>query len=324
MVLLPQQDKIKKESDWCCKNSSLFPVPYSLFPVPCSLLYMKYLNLGCGYRFHPKWTNVDFTSTGEGVIAHNLTQGIPFPDNFFHVVYHSHVLEHFSKGSAKAFIEECYRVLHPQGILRVVVPDLEQLAHVYLHALNEAIAGSDQWAHNYEWILLEMYDQTVRNYSGGEMAAYLFQEHIPNQEFVLTRSGTEAKNLREIGRLHRQANQIAPKAKPEGLLKKLHRFVVSPSYRRELLLKFLLGEEYNALQIGRFRQSGEVHQWMYDRYSLTTLLEKCGFEKTVVQDATTSYITGWVDFHLDTEPGGMIYKPDSIFVEAIKPAISQS
>jgi predicted SAM-dependent methyltransferase len=282
---------------------------------------MKYLNLGCGRRFHAEWTNVDFTSTGESVIAHNLTQGIPFPDNSFNVVYHSHVLEHFSKVSAKVFLQECYRVLQPQGVLRVVVPDLEQMAQIYLQALKHASAGSQEWANNYDWILLEMYDQTVRNYSGGEMAAYLFQEDIPNKEFVLKRSGTEGKYLREVGHLQRQTPKIAPESKPKQVLRKVHRFIVSPSYRRELLLKLVLGQEYYTLQIGRFRQSGEVHQWMYDRYSLTRLLEKCGFEKIVIQGATTSYIPDWVNFRLDTEVDGTIYKPDSIFVEAIKPAI---
>ena len=54
---------------------------------------MQCLNLGCGDRYHPDWTNINFTSTGGGVIAHNLKQGIPFPDESFDVVYHSHVLE---------------------------------------------------------------------------------------------------------------------------------------------------------------------------------------------------------------------------------------
>ena len=42
---------------------------------------MELLNLGCGTRFHPSWTNVDFVSTGNNVIAHNLLNGIPFEDN---------------------------------------------------------------------------------------------------------------------------------------------------------------------------------------------------------------------------------------------------
>ncbi len=119
---------------------------------------MNFLNLGCGQRFHPDWTNIDFSSTNEGVIAHNLNQGIPFPDNFFDVVYHSHVLEHFSKAEAELFLKECYRVLRPKGIIRVVVPDLENIAKTYLTALEKIDSGDYEWIANYEWILLEMFD----------------------------------------------------------------------------------------------------------------------------------------------------------------------
>ena len=65
----------------------------------------KYLNLGCGYHFHKSWTNVDFIETGEGVIAHNLTKGVPFSDGTFDAVYHSHVLEHFSRKDGEMFIK---------------------------------------------------------------------------------------------------------------------------------------------------------------------------------------------------------------------------
>ncbi len=58
-----------------------------------------------------------------------MRQGIPFPDRSFDVVYHSHVLEHLSKSEASKFLKECSRVLRPQGVLRVVVPDLEEIAN---------------------------------------------------------------------------------------------------------------------------------------------------------------------------------------------------
>lgn len=281
---------------------------------------MNYLNLGCGSRFHPAWTNVDFISTGESVIAHNLTQGIPFPNDSFDVVYHSHLLEYFPKTAAESFVTECWRVLRPHGILRVVLPDLEQIARTYLTALEQARC-SKEWADNYEWILLEMYDQTVRNHSGGEMAMYLFREDISNEEFILERCGIEAKNLITTGLQHRQQPQLARVSQPKRLLKQIYRFVRYPTYRRELLLKSVLGREYSVLQIGRFRQSGEVHQWMYDRYSLALLLEKCGLGNTIQRTATESYIPNWASFNLDTELDRTVYKPDSLFMEAIKPSV---
>jgi len=280
-----------------------------------------FLNLGCGHRLHSTWTNIDFVSKSDGVIAHNLTQGIPFPDASFNVVYHSHVLEHFPKTLAMPFLRECYRVLRPAGVLRVVVPDLEQIVRTYITALEKASSGVQDWVDNYEWILLEMYDQTVRNRSGGEMITYLLGEAISNEEFVMERCGTEAKNLIASGNQYRQSQSaIKIENKSKHLLKQIYRFLRYPSHRRELLLKNLLGKEYSALQTGRFRQGGEVHQWMYDRYSLSVLLKKCGLINIAQRSAADSYIPDWTQFNLDTEPDGQVYKPDSLFMEAIKPA----
>lgn len=280
----------------------------------------NYLNLGCGRRFHPAWTNVDFTAMGDGVMGYNLTQGIPFPDASFDVVYHSHLLEHLPKSAAEPFLKECYRVLRPKGILRVVVPDLEQIARTYLMIVEQANSGSQKAAANYEWILLEMFDQVVRNQSGGEMGAYLSREYIPNVEFILKRLGIEAKNIIEAVRQQRSQPQSPSvrEGQPKRLLKQIYPFLRYPAYRRELLLKKLLGQEYGALQIGRFRQSGEVHQWMYDRYSLACLLKKCGLRNITQRTATESYISDWLSFNLDTEVDGSVYKPDSLFMEAIK------
>jgi predicted SAM-dependent methyltransferase len=281
---------------------------------------MVYLNLGCGDRRHPAWTNIDIVATGEGIINHDLTQGIPLPNASCDVVYHSHVLEHFPKIEAESFLQECRRVLRPQGVLRVVVPDLEQITRTYLTALEHASSGFQEWASNYEWIMLEMYDMAVRNDSGGQMATYLAQADIA-EEFILNRCGIPIKAWKEQ---IRQQNRPIPlpisKNHPQDFLHKIYRWLRYPTYRRELLLKSLLGKEYRALQIGRLRQSGELHQWMYDRYSLPLLLEKCGLENIVQRSATESYISEWSSFNLDTEPSGTVYKPDSLFIEAIKPS----
>jgi predicted SAM-dependent methyltransferase len=282
---------------------------------------MSYLNLGCGSRFHPAWTNVDFQMSGRGVIVHDLNQGIPFPDGSFEVVYHSHLLEHFPRERAPYFLKECYRVLQPRGIIRVVVPDLEQIARTYLEALEKACAGSAEWAANYEWVLLEMYDQAVREKSGGGMAEYLFQQELPNEEFILKRCGTEARNLIEFGRrgslpCSRPAMDTGP-GSPVG---RVSNFLLRcPKSVREYLTRCLLGGDYHTLQVGRFRLGGEVHRWMYDHYSLAELLARCGFEGAVPRSARESYVPGWEGFHLDTEPDGRAYKPDSLFMEAVKP-----
>jgi predicted SAM-dependent methyltransferase len=283
---------------------------------------MKYLNLGCGSRFHTDWTNINFVSTNESVMAHDLSQGIPFPDGSFDVVYHSHVLEHFSQSAAASFIQECCRVLSPQGILRVVVPDLEQITRTYLYSLEQALNGSKQWEQNYQWILLEMYDQTVRDRPGGEMQAFLSRKDFANPDFAIERCGIEIKNII----LAAQQDNTSPIPVIENSLKKLlkhiYRLCRYSEYRHQAILEFMLSpKELNALRLGQFRQSGEIHQWMYDRYSLSIVLKKCGLEEIVCKTADESSIPGWTSFNLDTESDSSIYKPDSLYIEAMKPGI---
>jgi len=277
----------------------------------------KRLNLGCGGRFHPEWINIDFHSSGGGVIAHDLTRGIPFPDASFEVVYHSHVLEHFSKSKAPHFIGECVRVLKPGGVLRVVVPDLEQIVRLYVDARERAIAGQPGWEENYDWMMLELFDQTVREVSGGEMGKYLGDETIGNEAFVIERVGRDAResvlaNVRRSKRPPRRRSFFEE-------VKKLASLSTAAKALGEFLIRHLLGNEYRILQVGRFRAQGEVHQWMYDRHSLSRLLEKAGLGEVVRRSANESYVTGWREFNLDTDADGSIYKADSLFIEARKP-----
>ncbi len=280
----------------------------------------KFLNVGCGNRFHPDWVNVDLSPLDNSVITHDLSQGIPFSDGSFEVVYHSHVLEHIPRNQAKTFIQECYRVLKPKGILRVVVPDLESITRTYLRALEKASSGSVEWKANYEWILLEMYDQTVRNHTGGEMAEYLSREEIPNEDFILERMGIEAKYLMESARENRQKTHGKNKQTKqiEHLIQRAYKALSQPQKIGNTILR-ILSPEGSALQVGKFRNSGEVHSWMYDRYSLACLLEDCGFESTTQCSAQESSIPDWYSYHLDGKTDGSVYYPASLFMEAFKP-----
>lgn len=70
---------------------------------------------------------------------------------------------------------------------------------------------------------------------------------------------------------------------------------------------------------GNAAMTGETHRWMYDRYSLHRTLKTVGFEDISLHSATTGYFAGWKDCHLDLNPDGSPYKPESMYVEAKKP-----
>ena len=283
---------------------------------------MKKLNLGCGYCIHPDWVNVDFVKTHEKVIAYNLLNGIPSKNCEFDVVYHSHLLEHFSKTDGIRFINECFRVLKPSGIIRITVPDLESIVLNYLKNLDGALKGDQLSVYNYEWIMLEMYDQTVRNSSGGDMLKYLYRDLIPNKEFVLSRIGYEGEVLHNnYLKTKTSINSTLPKtvlSSTKSIVNRLSgnlkHFFFNLIFRKEIAN---IKNELEALKIGKFRLSGEVHQWMYDRFSLGKLLKDCGFRNIMVVSAFESLIQNWNDYQLDSV-NGKIRKPDSLFIEAVK------
>jgi|GEM_PF-884559 len=254
------------------------------------------LNLDCGTRYHPDWVNLNFTASGPEVIAHNLYHGIPFADGTFEVVYHSHVLEHFPKEFGGFFIKECKRVLKPGGILRVVVPDLEQMVREYLAALDGALQGENEARRRYDWMLIEMLDQLVRNRSGGEMLEYWKQNPMPAENYVFQRLGSEVKSM--VQQLRQNPSPVSRIEDP--------------------YLNAARSKSNDALnQLAGFRVSGEVHQWMYDRYSLTRLLIENGFADICVCRADESAIPEFNRYKLDIETDGSVRKPDSLFIEAV-------
>ena len=259
-------------------------------------------------------------SNSPHVIAVNLINGIPYDDNSFDVVYHSQVLEHIPKNEAAKFIGECYRVLKPGGIIRVVVPDLENIVREYLRLLDinwkNKTAVDDA---NYEWIVLEMYDQTVRNQKGGLMFEYLKQNSIANEKYILDRIGyigNDIRNYLKMGGIEKFKyiySKISSRLRSTGFLANLIKDV-----KLKAKHVFLTEEEKLFLEIGKFRLGGEIHYWMYDKYSLGKLLNTCGFERVDLMGFDKSLITGWNEFELDIK-NGAVYDPTSLFMEAIKP-----
>ncbi len=250
---------------------------------------MRLLNLGCGMHHHQDWVNVDLRPTSPGVMPYNLLgRALPFRSNVFDAVYHSHVLEHFPKHYAPLFLQECFRVIKPGGLIRIAVPDLERIAQLYLELLARALQGDTEAQQRYEWIMLEMFDQMVRNRSGGEMAEYWKMNPRPAENFVIERLGYEVLD----------ALAAVRNASPET------------TARLEITA--------DPLSIGQFRLAGEIHQWMYDRYSLGVLLTASGFSRARVCRANESAIAAFNTYLLDIEPGGATRKPDSLFMEAEK------
>jgi len=269
-----------------------------------------YLNVGCGSKFHSDWINVDMNSKYKDVISINLLKGFPFDDNTFSVVYHSHVLEHIPREKSLAFLRECFRVLKPNGIIRVEVPNLESISREYLRLLEENVASNTSVTEAcYDWIMLEMYDQVVRNYPQGEMGKWLKDKNLINMDYVNQRIGDKKHSIDVV---HKKiSNNVSEDLKKMGIsefifkIKKKTIKKIKKIYMSILIL--LLGEPY---RLGAFRISGEIHYWMYDRFSLGRILTKAGFIDLKILKRQQSDITDWNLFNLESD----IQHPDAVLI----------
>jgi predicted SAM-dependent methyltransferase len=66
------------------------------------------------------------------VYIHDIRKPLPWADGTFTAVYTSHTLEHLFFDVGMQMMRESHRVLRPGGVLRVVVPDVEDIINAYV------------------------------------------------------------------------------------------------------------------------------------------------------------------------------------------------
>jgi predicted SAM-dependent methyltransferase len=269
---------------------------------------IRLLNLACGSKVSSKgnWTNVDFSSPVSNVLEMDILNGLSFPNDSFDVVYTAQFIEHLTVNQAVEVLKEINRVLKPGGIVRIVTPDLAELAQSYLKSLD--IVKQDDSSFNinkYDWIRLEIFDQIVRELSGGEQRIFIEQCDEPMRDYLTKRIGytfTSFSNNKTIVRNDFKISTVIGKLKkvPAYLLRSISRLFATDTQK-----------------IGRFRQSGEVHRFLHDIYSLSLVLSKAGFSSVNQVDPYISAIDSWQTYELDVIDG-VVDGPLCLYVEAIK------
>lgn len=255
------------------------------------------LNLGCGRRRHPDWTNADLVPSAADVLAVDLRRPLPFAAASLTAVYASHVIEHLAPVEAARLLREAHRVLASGGIVRIVVPDLEGIARAYLASLDAVPHGGEEARWRHRWMTVELLDQLVRGRSGGSMRRWWSCDPIPCRDLIESRLGAEATAAMTTLAAERARDGTPPPA-PESIL---------------------MAEPVAAGAGLRFASRGERHQWMYDRVSLADMLATAGFTGARRVGPAESAIPGFAGYELDADAHARPHKPDSLFMEAVRP-----
>lgn len=97
------------------------------------------LQIGCGPYPLEGWLNTDvLTNLRKGSpIYMDAGEPFPIPNASFDYVYSEHLFEHLTYPQATNMLKECYRILKPNGILRIATPNLQFLVDLYLHPEEE-------------------------------------------------------------------------------------------------------------------------------------------------------------------------------------------
>lgn len=264
--------------------------------------------------FLTEWTNVRFVAVPKprvGNVHHvDLSRDpLAFPDGTFDGANAYHVFEHLTPEEGARFAAEVFRVLKPDSVFRVSVPDLEGICREYLHHLDLASRDpSVQNVRRYRWSVMEIFEQMVRERSGGRMLETLRagdydREHMERKYGDVFRPLLDPEPAKPADRARstsrRRPSRFAPAAVYRGLKRRYRNWMsgdrTDPGVTKERV------------------------RWMYDRLSLRFLLEEAGFVEIRQVDFEHSDIPSWERYDLDRS--NVVDRPidPSVYVEGRKP-----
>lgn len=266
----------------------------------------KYLNLACGdfYLTSDDWVNLDWYPHSKYVKKANLLKKFRFEDKTFDVIYTSHFIEHIPRENIDFVLRECFRILKPSGVLRIVVPDLENIVREYIRNLD------DNELQKAEFNSIELLDQCVRTRSGGQLASYRARQDISQElrEYISERTGYIYKFPTRIsGTIYKKSRLNISK------VTKVRIQWVYCMFLTKMMPKWFVSNHIN------LTNTGELHRWVYDEKSLSKHLFGAGFTRVIRFSPSESQIEDFPHNPLDLDENGNIRKgAESMYLEATK------
>ena len=104
------------------------------------------LHIGAGPCYLKDWLNTDLTPHySQSVFFLDATKTIPLNDSTFYKIYTEHLIEHLSYENGLFMLAECYRILQPNGKIRISTPNLEKLTGLFAPKKNDRQIEYIKW-----------------------------------------------------------------------------------------------------------------------------------------------------------------------------------
>ena len=202
-------------------NWKFFSKIYSPFIIKKYFLNNKIskLHIGSGKNYKLGWLNCDISPFSTNVIYTDVTKKFPFKDNSLDYIYSEHMIEHISYKDGLLMLKECYRILKPNGIIRITTPDLFILIDILKNDQNK-YNDYINWSHDENNLVdknsIEVFNNFFQSwghkfiYSKDFMKSNLDKIGFKNLEFFHVGESTHEnlKNLENINRLPKNFLQI--------------------------------------------------------------------------------------------------------------------
>jgi predicted SAM-dependent methyltransferase len=270
-----------------------------------------YINLACGSVFleNSNWINFDYASSSKAVKKVNLLKRLPLEKETADLCYSSHFLEHIPYSQVIDFLSEIFRILKSDGVLRLVLPDLENMASNYVNFRKiEDHKKAD-------FLVIEMIDQCVRNIGGGQLQVFYSKIKKDQDqsmiEFIKRRMGEDltiysSQQKHNYNFLSKNFLSIL-----NAIISRIERYWIK-------IVILVLPSAFRDQNIS-LAGIGERHRWIWDFYSLKKVLEAVGFVDIKRVSANSSRIKNFPFYPLDVDNEGRPRKgEESMYIEAKK------
>jgi len=151
-----------------------------------------WLNIGCGNKHLNGFINMDIEKPYDKKLDARI--GLPYRDESVDGIYSEHFFEHLTQAEGLGFLRECRRVLKRGGVVRIAMPDLDELVKRYMS--EDWRGDGDMFKLGFDWVSnrCEMLNIAMREWG---------HKHVYNEEElvrIVSMAGLEPVARRAHGR----------------------------------------------------------------------------------------------------------------------------